>query len=103
MTLSDAFCLSSSWEGMPISLIEAFFTATIPVCTPAGGVKDMIKDGVNGILSTDLSKGSYKEAIIRYLNMNIDEIEKMKTELVASSNLYLIEECARSYIKIMTE
>jgi glycosyltransferase involved in cell wall biosynthesis len=103
MAMADAFCLSSSWEGMPISLIEAFFTATIPVCTPAGGVKDMIKDGVNGILSTDLSKESYKNAIIRYLNMSTDEINKMKTEILETSNQYSMEECAESYIKLMAE
>jgi len=103
MAMADAFCLSSSWEGMPISLIEAFFTATIPVCTPAGGVKDMIKDGVNGILSTDLSKESYKNAIIRYLNMSAEEINEMKTKVLASSNQYTIEECAKSYIKLMAE
>ena len=101
LAMADVFCLSSSWEGMPISLIEAFFTATIPVCTPAGGVKDMIHDGVDGILSVDLSKESYKQALIRYLNMSVDEIEEMKKEVSASSNQYTIEECAKSYLKLM--
>lgn len=42
---ADAFCLSSRFEGMPITLIECFAVGAIPVCTPVGGIVNVIRDG----------------------------------------------------------
>lgn len=68
LSVADAFCLSSKYEGMPISLIEAFSVGCIPVCTPVGGIKEMIRPQQTGFLSTDLSIDAYKNAISEYLN-----------------------------------
>ena len=35
---SDAFCLTSTNEGMPITLIEALACGCVPICTPVGGI-----------------------------------------------------------------
>ncbi|WP_432714750.1 glycosyltransferase [Pedobacter sp.] len=63
LSFSDAFCLSSTAEGMPISLIEAMSVGCIPICTPVGGMKEMIKDGETGFLSKDLQLDSYLETL----------------------------------------
>ena len=55
MKAADAFCLSSVYEGMPITLIECFSVGAIPICTPVGGIVNMIDDGKNGILSAGTS------------------------------------------------
>ena len=39
---SDAFFLSSTHEGMPISVIEAMSIGLPIICTPAGGLVDMV-------------------------------------------------------------
>ncbi len=49
---ADFFILSSLWEGLPISLLEALSFGVIPVCTPAGGIPDVIKDETIGFVST---------------------------------------------------
>ena len=77
LNIADAFCLSSMFEGMPISLIESMSLGCIPICTPVGGIKEMIKDGVTGFLSKDTSLESYCDALKRAVySMNKDDIRK---------------------------
>lgn len=97
---SDAFCLSSLNEGMPISLIESFAVGCLPICTPAGGISNMIINGKNGILSEDFSCKSFKEAIKSYLLLSQVEIEKIKNECKISFEKYTIDNCAKNYIDL---
>lgn len=46
----DIFILTSLWEGLPRSLIEAMKSGLVPVCYKTDGVADVIKDGINGFL-----------------------------------------------------
>jgi glycosyltransferase involved in cell wall biosynthesis len=95
---ADAFCLSSTYEGMPITLIEALACGCTPICTPVGGIKDSIENGVTGFLSKTISEADYYEAIISYLNKKTD-IEKEK--LIESYNKkFSIEECVYKYIEL---
>ncbi|KAA6440702.1 glycosyltransferase [Dyadobacter flavalbus] len=63
LSVADAFCMSSLYEGMPISLIEALSLGCIPICTPVGGIPEMITDQVNGFLSKDVTETAFFEAI----------------------------------------
>jgi glycosyltransferase involved in cell wall biosynthesis len=64
---SDVFCLSSRFEGLPISLLEAISCGCIPICTPVGGIKDIVQQEKTGYLSSDISEESYYHEIIKYL------------------------------------
>ena len=101
MKAADAFCLSSVYEGMPITLIECFSVGAIPICTPVGGIINMIEDGANGILAKGTSEDDIYEAIMRFLNMSDLEKIMMHKASLASFNKYGIENCAENYIKIM--
>ncbi len=48
LAASDIFALTSLWEGLPRSLVEAFKTGLPAVCYRTDGVTDILKDGVNG-------------------------------------------------------
>ena len=46
----DVFVLSSSHEGLPISLLEAMAAGVACVCTAVGGIPEALRDGVDGRL-----------------------------------------------------
>lgn len=45
LKVADAYALCSSYEGLPISLIEALGVGAVPVCTPVGGIVNLVHDG----------------------------------------------------------
>ena len=77
---SDFFCLTSHYEGLPISLLESLSCGVTPVCTNVGGIPDVIIDKVTGYLSEDDIKSYvttikyaichkiHKERLIKYFN-----------------------------------
>ncbi len=101
MKAADAFCLSSVYEGMPITLIECFSVGAIPICTPVGGIINMIEDGSNGILAKGTSEDDIYEAIMRFWNMSDIEKIMMHKASLASFHKYGIENCAENYVKLM--
>jgi glycosyltransferase involved in cell wall biosynthesis len=50
MAAFDAFALSSTYEGLPIALIEAMATGCPAVVTRVGGTPEVVDDGVHGFL-----------------------------------------------------
>lgn len=92
--ISDYFCLSSAWEGLPISLLEAGLLGCYPISTPAGGVVDIIKNNKWGILSTDFSQESFLEALINAYKTKYDRSEIVNLY----KNKYSMKICAEKYI-----
>ncbi len=45
---ADIFCLPSNFEGLPLSLLEAMSVGLPAVVTDAGGMPDVVEDGVHG-------------------------------------------------------
>lgn len=94
---SDAFVLSSIYEGMPITLIEALSCGCIPLSTPVSGVVDIVRNGVNGFISKDFSK----EAFITMLNNFVEQRESIERDKLIRlfDEKLSIEACANSYFK----
>lgn len=59
---ADIFVLSSDYEGMPMTIIEAMGTALPIISTDVGGIPDMILNMNNGLL-TDCSSESLANAM----------------------------------------
>lgn len=90
---SDAFCLTSIYEGLPISLLEALSCGITPICTPIGGMPDVVKDGKTGYLSQGLAIEEYCLAIRRFIEK---PIEKQILIDFYKKN-YSMEVCAAKY------
>lgn len=98
---SDLFTLSSVFEGMPISLIEASLAGLPCVSTPVCGAVDLIIDGVNGKLSADFSENSYMAAI----EFALQHYEELKANAVSmkENSPYTMEACAKKYMKLFKD
>lgn len=93
---ADVFCLSSTYEGLPISLLEALACGVVPVCTRVGGVPDVITDGETGYLCDTLDTDSYVRTLRRSLSGGISK--QRLVDLFMDS--YSMRQCAENYIRI---
>ena len=103
LKFADAFCLSSNYEGMPISIIESFAYGCPVLSTPVGGVVNMIQDGKNGILSKNTDEESIVEMLNSFCNLSYGEKETMREKAKESYAKYSMEKCAHSYIQCFEE
>ena len=75
---SDAFLMTSDYEGMPNALLEAMVVGLPCISTDCRtGPKDMIDDGVNGYLVKTGDAESISRAIVKIAQMSDTEAEKM--------------------------
>ena len=100
MAHSDAFCLPSIWEGLPVTLLESLSVGCIPICAPVGGIVDVIESGVNGLLSADSTKESYYKAVKAYLAHSDEELQRMQERCYDSFSKYEISETVTRYLQL---
>jgi glycosyltransferase involved in cell wall biosynthesis len=61
----DVSCLSSSAEGVPMSLLEAMAVGKPVISTNVGGVPDAVEDGKTGLLVPGGDDAAFAEALVR--------------------------------------
>lgn len=103
MRAADAFCLSSIYEGMPITLIECFSVGAVPLCTPVGGIVNMIKDGENGLLAKSSSQEDIEKMLKKFLQLPNSEIERIKTSSLNTFKRFDMNQCAKNYISLFNQ
>lgn len=81
---SNFFILTSLWEGLPISLLESMFLGKECFVSNVIGNKDVIEDGVNGFICSDLSDFENK---IKNLILN----RKMGEKIAESARLDILK------------
>ncbi len=94
---ADAFCLSSSHEGMPMTILEAMSIGLVTIATPVGGIPDIIDNNVNGYISDDVTAQSYFETLKKFLNNPPLDKEKIIEKF---DNNYSISITAKKYYNL---
>ena len=99
---SHIFCLSSVYEGNPISIIEAM-SVGLPVIAPnVGGIPDVVNNGTNGLLFVPEDKKDLESKLSTMIN-NIDLRKIIRKNNIADSKKYSIDICSAQYIKLFSE
>lgn len=97
LSCCDAFCMSSIYEGLPITLLEALSLGVIPICTPAGGIVDVVDQEI-GFIAGGFEVENYQESLRSYLNLK-DEQKTIMQQKCRQKYIekYSIEKCANEY------
>lgn len=102
--VADFFCLSSIYEGMPITLIEAFATGTIPICTPVGGIPEMVGELDKSLLVGSMDVEDFHQALKKAYDMPVGKQKKLKKKAEELfQEKYSMGQCAEKYEALYNE
>ena len=102
MSESDIFVLTSIEEGMPTALIEAMALGKPVIATAVGGIPEVVKDGINGILVPPKSPAHVAEALDQLLT-DSELRRKLGKAAAESVKDYTWSKIAEKYEKIYYE
>ncbi|GFP74198.1 glycosyltransferase family 4 protein [Clostridium fungisolvens] len=95
----DLVVLSSLWEGLPLTPIEAFSQRKTVIGTNVDGTPEIIKDGYNGLLVEARNSKQLSEAILK-LYKNKEDINKYeKNAFDTYRNLFDLQTFTHNYRK----
>jgi len=77
MNAADAYVMSSSWEGMPMVLLEASATELPIVATGVGGNPEVILDGVTGFLVPPRNPEALAKVMLKIMNLPEEKRREM--------------------------
>ncbi|MEM9830578.1 MAG: glycosyltransferase [Bacteroidota bacterium] len=89
----DAFVLPSREDNFPNVLLEATACGTPVIAFPVGGVPDIIEDGKNGLIASEVSYSALSEAIktlrlSKFNSQNISDATKERYNLNIQATRY---------------
>ena len=87
---ADATILSSSWENFPHTVVEALAVGTPVLAMEAGGVSEVVQDGVNGLLVPAGDSAGLADAVRRYFS-DAELRERLRAAAVSSVAAYAPE------------
>ena len=68
MCSADVFALNSTLEGMPLVLLEAMSCKLPVITTPAGGIPELVRPGLDGVVTEGYDVEEYAAELLELLN-----------------------------------
>jgi glycosyltransferase involved in cell wall biosynthesis len=85
---ADAFILPSIADNLPNTMLESMACGTPVIAFPIGGIPDAVKHGITGILCTEQSPESLRNAIISFIDNKFDfDCNKIREYVVQNFNI----------------
>jgi glycosyltransferase involved in cell wall biosynthesis len=99
LSVSDAYCLCSIFEGLPISILEAYSFGRPVLSTPAGGIPSILKNSRNGLLAGDFTPDSYYAMMKEFLRLPESDLAKIKEHNLSDfMSRYTIKTTSENYL-----
>ena len=96
--------LTSRSEGQGLVVLESMSAGCIPICYAIDyGPTDIIEDGVNGFLVPPGDVDALAQAILRFLSMPEDEVEKMRRAAMARAADFYEAPIIRRWGEVLNE
>lgn len=99
---SSVFVLSSNYEGLPLSVLEAMSSGLPIITTDAGGVIDIVENNINGIIVEKKNKKALADAMIKMCK-DKNCLQEMGKNSYLLSKKYDIKEIVKQYENLYTE
>jgi len=96
----DAFLFTSKTETQGLVLVEAMCAGVPVVALDAPGVREVVRDGVNGYLLSAERPEQFAEALQKLSRLSAEEKRKFGAEARVTGRLYSIKDCASRLLAV---
>jgi len=103
LNAADYFVLSSDFEGIAGSVLQAMATGKVVISTAAGGIPEYLIDGKNGFLVPTGDADALARAMERALKLSPADYRRLSLEAQKTAQNYSIEKTAFKYGKLFEE
>ncbi|TFG26095.1 N-acetyl-alpha-D-glucosaminyl L-malate synthase BshA [Candidatus Thorarchaeota archaeon] len=103
MCSADVFALNSTLEGMPLVLLEAMSCKLPVITTPAGGIPELVRPGIDGIVTKGFEKEEYAEELIKLLENESKREQLGKAGFTRVEDKFSAEKVVTMYEKVFAE
>lgn len=106
MAAADVFVLTSHWEGLPYTILDAMALGKPVVATAAVGTRDIVQDGVTGLLTPVGDPQAAAQAVARLLTTSQEAhsmgIAGRDLVLRRYSQAAMVERTGQLYLDLVT-
>ncbi len=103
LNMSNCFVMPSSWEGLPIALLEAGVAKIPVISTPVGSIPSLLNNK-NAYLSNNEEFSEKMMEVMNNYEVAMDKAEKLKEEVVSHHSIEsIMKKHERIYFDLVTD